>query len=190
MFRSVLTGIGPWQTVREGALTRQSSHNTLKWDALCHINRERLGDLSRSVAPEPFQLPAKKISRLLEKLMITRLTVIGVGPGPRLEGAVVKTKGHFGVNAVPQIDSMCLVLGGREEKFAQLEKPGIDIERPGFRKEVLIGQLFLQRIGEVLYVREAIAGHQILESQKPLAEPGPHVFFIILRVLKIEVPAY
>src|ERR1035438_8778714 len=91
-------------------------------------------------------------ARLIQELAHGFLLIVGVGPGPNLEGAGLKAQRNLCKYAVTQIDAMCLVLGRCKQELAELEQRGIEIERPWLRKSPTLGEFPLQFDRQPLHV--------------------------------------
>src|SRR5262249_17035745 len=82
---------------------------------------------------------AVELPGLLQERQHGRLAVVGVRPGPRDKGSRLIAECDLGINTGPQVDTMGLVLGGRQREFAQRQQSRIQVEGPRLRVDAGTG---------------------------------------------------
>src|SRR5205823_6062172 len=105
-------------------------------------------------------------------------------PRPRLPGARLETQRHLGVNAVPEVNPVCLILRGGEHELAESEQARIEIEWPRFRIGAQRRQLSFEGVRLKFGRCQAFRSNQLLEGEKLLLEVRAHRSLVIAGLVK------
>src|SRR3954469_19548689 len=82
---------------------------------------------------------------------------------------------------------MGLILGGCQQKFAQLNQTRIQIQRPQLRKATRARDFLLQTDRETFHIWQTIGRSKVAKDQKTLAESAPHRGLIVFGVMKRKI---
>ncbi len=99
----------------------------------------RLGACLGSIFPERNRLRHGFCGRRFQAIAALRkeqleigAAIVGVGPGAGLPGGAAERKSNFGIDPLPQIQSMGVILGRGQDELGEGDVAGIEIERALF----------------------------------------------------------
>ena len=125
-----------------------------------------------------------------EKLLVIGAAVIGEGVLVMLPAMVLVEEGHFGVDAVAEIDAMGEVLRRGQHQLGQGEVAGVEVQRPGLGVAGGAGVLLLPGVGLQFDFdqRGGIEGRR--KGQEDLAQPGAHGRLVVVGFPEVERRAF
>ena len=132
----------------------------------------------------------RRIAALREELLVIGAAVIGEGVLVMLPAMMPVVEGHFGVDAVAEIDAMGEILGRGQHQLGQGQVAGVEVQRPRLGVSGGAGVLLLPGVGLQFDVDQLGGVERRREGEEDLSQSRAHGRLVVVGLVEVEGRAF